>query len=105
MLVSNGAPQNIFGLGPRKAIIRPWRQTLTLVIVGLGLSITMFHCHSLVRFYTFHWVNWIRIWEVLMNTQLKSWITMHKYDTIRYKSLTWTRKLSVHTATYYLHFA
>ena len=24
MLVCNGAPQNIYGLGPRKAIIRPW---------------------------------------------------------------------------------
>jgi len=25
MLVCNGAPQNIYGLGPRKAIIRPWQ--------------------------------------------------------------------------------
>jgi len=24
MLICDGAPQNIFGLGPRKAIIRPW---------------------------------------------------------------------------------
>jgi len=26
MLVCNGAPQNIYGLGPRKAIIRPWQR-------------------------------------------------------------------------------
>jgi len=28
MLVCNGAPQNIYGKGPRKAIIRPWTEDM-----------------------------------------------------------------------------